>query len=231
MKFEEAIKKMIETKENDMLGITVENEEELTKVIEALENKGYAIGDVYRIRNAFGFPIAVYINHIGQIQGSKEAVQPDSKDPWFKDLEDYEPISLKKKYLKQGRVIKYRCGTIGIVVGERVLAKEGYNLVEYLDKDLKDCTTENYDVISVGETKAFSFEKALDEEEIEWLWESEVNINKLNDGTSVKYVSNEEEKLGKIVSFTNGEGRVIKGILREDDGVVLLKNFTIVEVM
>lgn len=44
-------------------------------------------------------------------------------------------------------------------------------------------------------------------------------------------MSNEEEKLGEIVSFTNGEGRVIKGVLREDDGVILLKNFTIVEVL
>ena len=43
MKFEKAIQNMIETKENDMLGITVENEEELTKVIEALENKGYQL--------------------------------------------------------------------------------------------------------------------------------------------------------------------------------------------
>ena len=231
MKFKEAIQRMTDTKENDMLGIIVENEEELTKVVEALENKGYAIGDVYRIRNAFGFPIVVYLSYEGEIQGSKGAVQPDSKDPWFKDLKDCEPISLKEKYLKQGRVIKYRCGTIGIVVGERVLVKEGYNLVNYLDKDLKDCTTENYDVISVGETKAFSFEKALDEEEIEWLWESEVNINKLNDGTTVKYMSNEEEKLGEIVSFTNGEGKVIKGILREGDGVILLKNFKIVEVL
>ena len=231
MKFEKAIQNMIETKENDMLGITVENEEELTKVIEALENKGYAIGDVYRIRNAFGFPIVVYLNHVKEIQGSKGAVQPDSKDPWFKNLEDYEPISLKEKYLKQGRVIKYRCGTIGIVVGERILVKEGFNPVGYLDNNLKDCTTEDYDVISVGETKAFSFEKALDEEEIEWLWKSEININKLNDGTTVKYMSNEEEKLGEIVSFTNGEGKVIKGILREDDGVILLKNFTIVEVL
>lgn len=148
-----------------------------------------------------------------------------------KDLKDCEPISLKEKYLKQGRVIKYRCGTIGIVVGERILVKEGYNLVGYLDKDLKDCTTEDYDVISVGETEAFSFEKALNEEEIVWLWESEVNINKLNDGTSVKYVSNEEEKFGEIVSFINGEDKVIKGILREDDGVVLLKNFKIIEVL
>ena len=96
---------------------------------------------------------------------------------------------------------------------------------------MKDYATEDYDVISVGETKAFSFEKALDEEEIEWLWKSEININKLNDGITVKYMSNEEKKLGEIVSFTNGEGKVIKGILREDDGVILLKNFTIVEVL
>lgn len=44
-------------------------------------------------------------------------------------------------------------------------------------------------------------------------------------------MSNEEEKLGEIVSFTNGEGRAIKGILREDDGVILLKNFKIIEVL